>query len=78
MANASLDRLGQVKGSGAVDALFLKLGISELLSAFERSCVFRGKVKERAIKGGKSAAFPVSGRSAAAYHVPYLSRAFCW
>ena len=30
MANASLDRLGQIKGANAVDALFLKLGISEL------------------------------------------------
>tara|TARA_B100000700_G_scaffold287485_1_gene343186 strand:- start:887 stop:1894 length:1008 start_codon:yes stop_codon:yes gene_type:complete len=70
MANASLDRLGQIKGTGAVDSLFLKLGIAELLSAFDRNCVFRGKIKERSIKGGKSAAFPVSGRSAAAYHVP--------
>jgi len=70
MANASLDRLGQIKGTGAVDALFLKLGIAELLSAFERNCVFKGKVKERTISGGKSAAFPVSGRASAAYHVP--------
>jgi hypothetical protein len=70
MANASLDRLGQIKGTGAVDALFLKLGIAELLSAFDRTCVFKGKVKERNIKGGKSAAFPVSGRAVAAYHVP--------
>jgi len=56
MANVSLDRLGQIKGANAVDALFLKLGISELLSAFERNCVFKGKVKERTISGGKSAA----------------------
>lgn len=70
MANASLDRIGQIKGTGAVDALFLKLGIAELLSAFDRSCVFKGKVKERNIKGGKSAAFPVSGKADAAYHVP--------
>jgi hypothetical protein len=70
MANVSLDRIGQIKGTGAVDALFLKLGIAELLSAFDRSCVFKGKVKERNIKGGKSAAFPVSGKADAAYHVP--------
>lgn len=70
MANASLDRIGQIRGAGAVDALFLKLGISELLSAFDRSCVFKGKVKERNIKGGKSAAFPVSGRAEASYHIP--------
>jgi hypothetical protein len=70
MANANLDRLGQIKGTGAVDALFLKLGIAELLSAFDRTTVFKGKVRERNIKGGKSAAFPVSGRAVAAYHVP--------
>jgi hypothetical protein len=70
MATASLERLGQIKGAGAVDALFLKLGIAELLTAFDRECVFRGKVKERNIKGGKSAAFPVSGRAVARYHVP--------
>lgn len=70
MANASLDRIGQIKGAGAVDALFLKLGIAELLSAFDRACVFKGKVRERNIRGGKSAAFPVSGKAEAGYHVP--------
>lgn len=70
MANVSLDRIGQIQGAGAVDALFLKLGIAELLSAFDRACVFKGKVRERNIKGGKSAAFPVSGKAEAAYHVP--------
>jgi hypothetical protein len=70
MANVSLERLGQIKGAGAVDALFLKLGIAELLSAFDRTCVFKGKIKERNIKGGKSAAFPVSGKATGRYHVP--------
>lgn len=71
MADASsLDRLGQVKGKGAVDALFLKLGIAELLSAFDRECVFKDKVKERSITGGKSVAFPISGREEAVYHEP--------
>lgn len=66
----ALDRLGQIKQSGAVDALFLKLGMTEVLDAFDRNCVFKGKVKERNIRGGKSAAFQVTGRTAAAYHVP--------
>ena len=77
MANASLDRIGQIKGTGATDALFLKLGIAELLSAFDRSCVFKGKVKERNIKGGKSAAFPVAARQARPtthQATPYLGR----
>jgi hypothetical protein len=70
MANASLDRLGQIQGAGDTSALFLKLGMTELLDAFDRACVFKGKVKERNIKGGKSAAFQVSGKADAAYHVP--------
>lgn len=71
MANlTNLDRLGQIKQAGATDALFLKLGMTEVLDAFDRKCVFKGKVKERNIRGGKSAAFQVSGRTTAAYHVP--------
>lgn len=71
MANlTNLDRLGQIKQTGAVDALFLKLGMAEVLDAFDRKCVFKGKVKERRIRGGKSAAFQVTGRTQAAYHVP--------
>ena len=71
MANlTNLDRLGQIKQNGDVDALFLKLGMTEVLDAFDRTCVFKGKVKERNIRGGKSAAFQVSGRNQAAYHVP--------
>lgn len=70
MANVSLDRLGQIKGTGAVDALFLKLGMTELLDAYDRACVFKGRVKERNIRGGKSAAFQVTGRAEAAYHIP--------
>lgn len=66
----NLDRLGQIKQAGATDALFLKLGMTEVLDAFDRKCVFKGKVKERNIRGGKSAAFQVSGRTSAAYHVP--------
>lgn len=71
MANlTNLDRLGQIKQAGAVDALFLKLGMTEVLDAFDRKCVFKGKVKERNIRGGKSAAFQISGRNTAAYHIP--------
>lgn len=66
----NLDRLGQIKQAGATDALFLKLGMTEVLDAFDRKCVFKGKVKERNIRGGKSAAFQVSGRNTAAYHIP--------
>ena len=81
MADADLKRLGQIKGTGgswtagatAQDgyrALFLKLGSAEVLSAFEEYCVFKGKIKERNIRGGKSMAFPITGKQEAAYHQP--------
>ena len=81
MADADLKRVGQIKGTGgswaagasAQDgyrALFLKLGAAEVLSAFEEYCVFKGKTKERNIRGGKSLAFPITGKQQAAYHQP--------
>lgn len=64
-------RLGQVKGSAADNyALFLKLGMSEVLTAFDRKTVFTGRVKERSIRGGHSARFKVTGRRTAGYHTP--------
>ena len=81
MADADLKRVGQIKGTGgswaagasAQDgyrALFLKLGSAEVLSAFEEYCCFKGKTKERNIRGGKSLAFPITGKQQAAYHQP--------
>lgn len=81
MADADLQRLGAIKGDAGswsatisemdkARALFLKLGSAEVLDAFERFCVFKGKTRERNIRGGKSVAFPISGRLAAAYHQP--------
>jgi hypothetical protein len=67
---ATLQRLGQIKGAGDDRALFLKLGIAEVIGAMETNCVFRGKLKERNIKGGKSAAFPIAGKMSARYHTP--------
>ena len=55
MTISAFDRLGQIKGAGDERALFLKLGIAEVLAAFDRNCVFKGKVRERNITGGKSA-----------------------
>jgi hypothetical protein len=67
---ATLQRLGQIKGTGDDRALFLKLGIAEVIGAMETNCVFKGKLKERNIKGGKSAAFPIAGKMSARYHTP--------
>ena len=76
-----LQRLGQIRGqaatwvpgAGALDddrAMFLKLGSAEVLDAFMTNCVFKGKTRERNIRGGKSVAFPITGRMSARYHQP--------
>jgi len=77
----TLSRIGQVKGAAATwgagasgldtdRALMLKLGSAEVLEAFMTSCVFKGKTRERNIRGGKSVAFPITGKMTAAYHQP--------
>ena len=76
-----LQRLGQIKGDAAtwgpglngVDkdrAMFLRLGSSEVLDAFMTNCVFKGKTRERNIRGGRSVDFPITGRMLAQYHEP--------
>ena len=79
--DVALQRLGQIKGdaatweagAGKLDkdrAMFLKLGSAEVLDAFMTNTVFKGKTRERNIRGGKSVAFPVTGKMAARYHQP--------
>jgi hypothetical protein len=79
--DVALNRLGQIKGAAAtwgpgatgVDAdraLMLKLGSAEVLDAFMTNCLFKGKTRERNIRGGKSVAFPITGKMAARYHKP--------
>ena len=81
MANPILSRAGQVRGSGATwgagatgldadRALMLKLGSAEVLDSFLRTTIFKGKTRERNIRGGKSVAFPITGRMEATYHQP--------
>lgn len=70
MTAATVSRLGQVNAANAADALFLKVFSGEVLSSFERSAVTLDKHMVRTISSGKSAQFPVMGRSAAAYHTP--------
>lgn len=76
-----LNRVGQVQGAAATwgagaagldadRALMLKLGAAEVLDSFLRTTVFKGKVRERNIRGGKSVAFPITGRLEAKYHQP--------
>ena len=59
----------QKKGGAAGDALalFLKLFGGEVLTAFERQAKTLDKVMTRTIANGKSAQFPVMGRTSARY-----------
>ena len=81
MTDVNLSRLGQIKGdaatweagAGKLDKnreMFLRLGSSEVLDAFMINTVFKGKTRERNIRGGKSVDFPITGRMLAAYHQP--------
>lgn len=70
----TLSRLGSVNaavGTYAQDnALFLEIYGQEVITSFERSCIFQGMFQERTISEGKSARFPVIGRLTAGYYTP--------
>ena len=68
--DALLARLGQIRGTGAVDAVFQRLGQSEILNALKRQTVFKNLVKTRNIKYGKSFDFQMTGRASAGYVTP--------
>jgi len=70
MANANISDLGQVNNTGTADTLFLKVFAGEVLTSFEQATVTADKHMTRTIANGKSAQFPVMGRSSAAYHTP--------
>lgn len=70
MANASVSQIGKVNNAGTADALFLKQFSGEVLTSFEQATVTADKHMVRTIANGKSAQFPVMGRSSASYHTP--------
>lgn len=70
MANATPNRLGQVKNTGDDKALFLEQYGGEVLAAFLDEYKLAGKVTERNISHGKSAQFPTIGTIGSEYHVP--------
>lgn len=70
MANATVLNIGQVNGSGATDALFLKVFSGEVLTAFETASVTRDKHFVRTISSGKSASFPATWKVTGGYHTP--------
>lgn len=67
-------QIGKNQGKGISDAdklaLFLKVFGGEVLTAFERRAVAVPKFMQRTIQNGKSASFPVLGRTGAAYLAP--------
>jgi hypothetical protein len=70
MANATVNRIGQVNGAGDADALFLKVFGGEVMTAFEESNVAQDKHMVRSIANGKSAQFPATWKVSASYHTP--------
>ena len=70
MSNANPSRLGQVKGAGDVEAIWLKQFSGEVLTAFETMVKLRDRVRVRTIESGKSAQFPATFKAKASYHVP--------
>ena len=73
MANVNdlvMSRPGQVNKTGAVDAMFLKLFLGEVLTAFDEKNIMKDLHMVRTIDHGKSASFPILGKATARYHVP--------
>lgn len=66
----SVSRLGQNNLTGDVRDLFLKLYAGEVLSSFEQKAIFMDKIRTRSISKGKSASFPLMGRTSAEYLTP--------
>jgi hypothetical protein len=57
MANATVNRIGQINGAGDASALFLKVFGGEVMTAFEENNVVSDKHMVRTIQNGKSAQF---------------------
>jgi hypothetical protein len=70
MSNATPASIGRVNASGSEDALFLKVFAGEVITSFDRASKTQGADSVRSISNGKSATFPVMGRTTAAYHTP--------
>jgi len=68
MSNATVSRPGQANLAGATDALLLKLFSGEVLTAFDQETLFLARHFVQTINGGKSAQFPILGRTSADYH----------
>lgn len=70
MANANLTQLGQINGAGNERALYLKLFTGEVYESFRNSVIFKDRVLNRSLKGGKSAQFIHTGKMTSGFHTP--------
>lgn len=70
MTNANPSRLGQINLSGDTEAIFLKKFSGEVLVSFRRASATMGRHMVITIESGKSAQFPITGRTTASYHTP--------
>lgn len=68
MSNANVSHLGQINGAGSNDSMFLKVFAGEVLTSFKEACVTEDKHMVRSISHGKSAQFPILGKTIAEYH----------
>ena len=66
---ATPNRVGQVNGAGDTNALFLKVYAGEVLTAWDEVNVMKDLHMVRTISSGKSASFPATWKTGAAYHV---------
>lgn len=69
MSNFTPTFPGQINGAGDVRATLLKVFSGEVLTSFEKANVTTDKHMTLTISHGKSAQFPVIGRTTASYHV---------
>jgi hypothetical protein len=70
MTNYTPSRLGQANAAGDALALFLKVAMPEVLTAFDERQVMKERHLIRTIEHGKSAQFPATWKATAAYHTP--------
>lgn len=70
MVDITPSRLGMINGTGADDALFLKLFSGEVLTAFAETNVMMERHLVRTITHGKSASFPATWKVDSYYHTP--------
>ena len=72
--DVTLSRAGVINNDAGTwakyNALFLKVFSGEVITAFDRACIFKGLAQERTIQNGKSAQFPVTGRFTGRVHTP--------